>query len=231
MFAADAKQMREFDEKAIATGLSIEEMMAEAGKRVAEQAESLGKSFIVASGKGNNGGDGIAAAIELKKKGYDVCLVLTFYENEMYEGPRVYLEKFKGLGGKIVAFKDIEEKMFEFCAKKEVIIDAVLGFSLRGAPMEPAAGLINMINKSGKKVLAVDTPSGLNVSTGEVYHPCIKATQTLTLALPKKGFKEKKAKEVLGKIFLADIDVPQNVYQDYGVSKAELFKGDKIVPL
>ena len=42
---------------------------------------------------------------------------------------------------------------------------------------------------------------------------------------------EKAAKEMVGELFLADIGIPQNVYRDYGVDKAELFKGNKIVPL
>ena len=223
--------MRGLDQKAVASGMSLETLMLEAGKRVAEQAETLGKHVLIVVGKGNNGGDGLAAAFFLKKKGIDVTVVLVFPEEHLKDEPRLYLEKLKSARGRIFLFEEIEMEFFELAGKADLIVDGLLGFSLKGAPREPVAGVIELINKAGKPVLAIDAPSGLDVSTGKVFQPCVKATQTLTLSLPKKGFKKKKARDFTGKIFLADIGIPNHVYQQFGLTREGLFGKEKIVPV
>src|SRR5215471_5195978 len=69
----------------------------------------------------------------------------------------------------------------------DLVIDALIGYSLRGDPAGPAAELISWANDNAAPVLALDTPSGLDLTTGAAGTPAVWATVTLTLALPKVG--------------------------------------------
>ena len=111
-------------------------------------------------------------------------------------------------------------------ADSDLILDALIGYSLRGDPRGVTRDLIKRTNQSGSPVLSLDTPSGLNVTSGEAANPCIAATATMTLALPKLGLL--KAPQV-GELWLADISVPPSVYEAFGMEVGNLFSEDVIV--
>jgi NAD(P)H-hydrate epimerase len=69
----------------------------------------------------------------------------------------------------------------------ELIIDALLGYSVKSEPRYPISEIIKIVNLVETPVLSLDIPSGLDATTGKIYTPCIIAGKTLTLALPKKG--------------------------------------------
>jgi NAD(P)H-hydrate epimerase len=69
----------------------------------------------------------------------------------------------------------------------DVIVDAILGIGLREAPREDVARMIGLINAAGKPVVAVDVPSGVNASTGEVPGAAVQATVTVTFGAAKVG--------------------------------------------
>jgi hypothetical protein len=92
----------------------------------------------------------------------------------------------------------------------DLIVDALIGYSLTGDPAEPFACLIRWANAQPAPVLSLDTPSGLDVTTGVPARPCVRATATLTLALPKTGLPG--AREA-GHLYLADISVPPLLYR------------------
>jgi NAD(P)H-hydrate epimerase len=87
------------------------------------------------------------------------------------------------------------------------------------------------VNASGNRILALDIPTGLNPDTGEAGEPCIKADQTLTLALPKHGLLVRKARKYVGELFLADISVPHEIYAEFGLHRRSIFERDVIVRL
>lgn len=92
-------------------------------------------------------------------------------------------------------------------ATHDLIIDGIIGYNLQGSPRGNAAAMIKWANVQSAPVLALDVPSGLDAETGEIHLPVIKATATLTLALPKIGLKSS-ASDVVGELYLADIGVP-----------------------
>jgi NAD(P)H-hydrate epimerase len=77
-------------------------------------------------------------------------------------------------------------------------------------------------------ILALDTPSGLDVTTGVPRAPCIRAAATMTLALPKLGLYQ--ATEV-GRLYLADISVPPLVYKRMGLSVGSLFQDGALLEI
>jgi NAD(P)H-hydrate epimerase len=111
----------------------------------------------------------------------------------------------------------------------DLLLDALIGYSLQGAPRESIAALIRAANASFSPVLALDIPSGLNGDTGEAYDPTIKALATLTLALPKAGLTRPAAAAWVGNLYLADISAPEAVYRRLGVSVGPLFSRSDIV--
>jgi NAD(P)H-hydrate epimerase len=102
----------------------------------------------------------------------------------------------------------------------DLVVDALIGYSVRGDPSGQAADMIDWANSQAAPVLALDTPSGLDVTTGKAGSPSIQAQATLTLALPKVGLL---GTQSVGELYLADISVPAVVYQRMGITVPELF--------
>ncbi|HJQ49758.1 MAG TPA: NAD(P)H-hydrate dehydratase [Gaiellaceae bacterium] len=86
-----------------------------------------------------------------------------------------------------------------------VVIDALLGTGLKGAPREETSRLIEQINGAGVPVLAVDIPSGVNASTGEVAGVAVRADVTVTMHEPKVGLAVAPGRFLAGEVVVADI--------------------------
>jgi NAD(P)H-hydrate epimerase len=113
-------------------------------------------------------------------------------------------------------------------APADLIVDALIGYSLRGDPTGRAAELIEWTTGQTAPVLALHAPSGLDVTTRTAGTPHIRATATLTLALPKIGLIDAPA---MGDFYLADISVPAIVYRRLGLTPPPLFRDDAVVRL
>ena len=112
----------------------------------------------------------------------------------------------------------------------DLLIDGIIGYGLEGNPRDRVAMMIKNANGTGRPILALDLPSGMNATTGEIYDPCIKATATVTLALPKTGFLSPSASPYVGDLYLADISIPRKVYESFGQQKT-LFQDDSLVKI
>jgi NAD(P)H-hydrate epimerase len=104
------------------------------------------------------------------------------------------------------------------------IVDALFGTGLRIARDKPFNGAlgppfdeaINVANLSGRPILAVDLPSGLDCDEGEpVGHTTIRATHTATFVAPKKGFSQPAAQPWLGEVHVIDIGAPRKLVEEY----------------
>jgi len=91
--------------------------------------------------------------------------------------------------------------------------------------------LIRAANGHGAPILALDLPSGLDASSGQPHEPVIKATATLTLALPKQGLGEVAAAPVTGSLYLLDLGVPPEVYGALGLKPGPLFGKSHLLKL
>ena len=110
---------------------------------------------------------------------------------------------------------------------EELIVDALLGYSQKGAPSGEVAALIR--RAGGAPVLSLDVPSGLELASGRLYDPHVRATATLTLALPKQGLRSDDAAGVIGDLYLADISVPPAVYERLGIRYSSPFGRSPLV--
>jgi NAD(P)H-hydrate epimerase len=105
-------------------------------------------------------------------------------------------------------------------------VDALIGYSLRGAPRGRAAALIDLCNQHAARVLSLDVPSGLDATTGATPGLVVCPERTLTLALPKTGLQPGP-----GQLYLADIGIPLQVYHRLGLPFKPPFHKDYWIPL
>ena len=206
-------QMREVDRVAIEeTGPNLHQMMENAGRSLALHAiEMIGagwKSVRIAilAGAGGNGGGGICAGRHLANRGANV-VVCVVTPDRLTGVPQQQLRMYRSAGGKEVAWADIETE------SPRLVIDALIGYSLRGAPRGVPLTLIDWANAARAPVLSLDVPSGVDSTTGETPGAFITPTQTMTLALPKSGLVPKRT----GALWLADIGIPQETFERAGI--------------
>jgi NAD(P)H-hydrate epimerase len=199
-------------------GLGLELMMENAGRSLALFAKGVlldegakGRLCCLIGG-GNNGGGGLVAARHLHNWGIGVDLALAGPPSGMKEVPKRQFEIVRKLG---VTVLDSSDDLRGYA----MLLDAILGYGQAGPPRGLAASLIRRANASGVPILSLDMPSGLDPDSGKANEPCIRATATLTLALPKTGFLDPSAKIYLGKAYLVDISIPIEVYRRFGQRK------------
>lgn len=217
-----ADQMREVD-RIMVEDLEIEliQMMENAGAHLAELAQRLFRPAraTVLAGPGGNGGGGLVAARHLANRGVEVSVALSIGEGTLTPVPAHQLAIVRRMGLAVG----------EPAGAPDVVLDALIGYSLRGDPSGGAAELIVWANQQNAPVLSLDTPSGLDVTTGHVGQPCVRATATMMLALPKAGLL--KAPDVVGSLYVADISVPSLVYRQIGLDVEPIFADDTIIPV
>ena len=173
------------------------------------QGRTIGKRVACLVGGGNNGGDGMVAARHLANWGANVEMIVGTIKDRMKNVPLGQLHILEKMGIPILSTHYILRDY-------DLLIDGLIGYGLEGNPRDRIATIIKDANASGRPILALDVPSGMNATTGKAYDPCIKATATLTLALPKTGFLAPGASLYVGDLYLADISIPRNVYQRFG---------------
>jgi NAD(P)H-hydrate epimerase len=142
--------------------------------------------------------------------------------------PRQQLAILEWMGIAVHVWADQISDLF---SSADLVIDALIGYSLRGAPAGPVAALIRAANASVRPMLALDLPSGLDGDSGDASDPTIRARETLTLALPKRGLLAPAARPCVGKLHLADISVPAKVYRRLGLTVGPIFAESDIIPI
>lgn len=209
-------------------GIDLLMMMENAGRALASVAKKmlggsvLYRNITVLVGKGNNGGGGLVAARHLHNWGASVKVVIASPRSELHAAPTKQLQILEKSG--MAAIDQVVG-----LSEADLIIDSLLGYNSKGKPREPYASLISVANSSGRPILALDLPSGLDPDTGKPNEPCIIATSTVALAFPKTGVNTADGRPFVGVLYLADISVPRTLYERFGVKEPSVFKDDFIV--
>jgi NAD(P)H-hydrate epimerase len=209
------QQVRLLDRRAIDDfGVPGVVLMENAGRGAAEYLLSVGVHGPVAicCGKGNNGGDGFVIARHLDLHRVEVRVHLFAQPQELSGDAAIHFRILERSG--LVASA---VPLVASLATADWIVDALFGTGLSGPVRPPFDAVIAAINASGKKVLAVDIPSGLDCDTGRPLGPTVRAAHTVTLVAPKKGFAETTAAEWLGRVHVADIGAPRKLLAEFGV--------------
>jgi NAD(P)H-hydrate epimerase len=222
-------QMREVDRLMIETyGIALEQMMENAGRALAELVRRSsggrveGRQVTVLCGLGNNGGGGMVAARHLHNMGAHVSLVLSGDPDRLKDVPAHQWAILRAI--------QLDRASFDLEASA-LILDALLGYGSKGDPRPPIRGWIERANAAGVPILSLDSPSGLDTTTGEPGRPCVRAAATMTLALPKAGLLTPQARDFVGELYLADIGVPSELYRQMGIEVGPLFVEEAILRL
>jgi NAD(P)H-hydrate epimerase len=195
-------------------GIGLAQMMESAGRDLAQltrvrflDGDPRCRRVVVLAGPGGNGGGALVAARRLHGWGADVTVVTSSPRDRFAGAPAEQLDRVDRLG---IERHDADH--LDGLRPFDVVLDGVIGYSLTGAPRGSAATLIAAANWLAPAVLSLDVPSGLDTTTGQVHDPVVRATATLTLALPKIGLLQDGARSVVGELYLGDIGVPAALY-------------------
>ena len=224
-------QMREV------AGLMVEEYQIEplqtlekVGRNLALLAKQLldgdivDRPLVVLAGRGHNGAGGLVAARHLLNWGAWVQVLLT-HPPEDYAGVAAHqLTILQALDAPLAWAEEGWELPLA-----DLVIDAIVGCGLRGDPTGKARDLIHLANSSHAPILSLEVPSGLDATSGYLHTPHIRATTTMTVALPKLGLTLAPGVSVCGDLYLADSGVPSQLYTRLGFAVPPLFARDPIV--
>jgi hydroxyethylthiazole kinase-like uncharacterized protein yjeF len=218
-----AEAMRGADRRAQALGVPGHRLMEQAGTAVAAAVKAIAVDqerwshgpVLILAGPGNTGGDGFVAARRLARAGTDVIVALIASEPrptapdaarnwDRLEGDhrvtRVHAPVARDVA---ILGRGIE--------KASVVVDALLGTGVRGALREPirsAVALVRRAREAGIPVVAVDTPTAVDVSSGEASEPAVAADLTVTFHRPKTGLLTRRGAALAGRILVAPIGIP-----------------------
>ncbi len=159
----------------------------------------------VAAGPGNNGGDGLEAALHLHRWGLAVQVSLLANLRELPADARRALERARESGVTIDA--GLPTSLSDL-GPQDLCIDALLGIGASRAPQGPLLQAINLINASPARVLAIDVPSGLDADSGQWLGACVQANHTLTMLGAKPGLLMGHGRDVCGTLWLDTLGLP-----------------------
>jgi len=203
-------------------GISLLQMMENAGRSLAGLAIDRfapGRVTVLA-GRGGNGGGGLVAARHLANRGVAVEVLTSSGIIDFSGVPAHQIHALAATSAVIT-----HEPSFS----PDLIIDALIGYSLSGSPRGRTLDLIEWANTAPSPILSLDMPSGVDSTTGLAPGAAVTATATLTLALPKSGLSNNPRS---GEVHLADISVPPALYSKLGVKvPGNLFAASQVIRL
>ena len=221
-----AEAMRGADRRAQAIGVTGSRLMENAGCAVAAAVRALAVQtgrwdkgpILILCGPGNNGGDGLVAARYLSRQGARVIAVLVGVEArpsgkdaarnwdrlENEDGvERIHTPVARDIG---ILAQSVE--------KVSVVVDALLGTGVQGPLREPILGAVDLVIKArraGIAILSVDGPSAVDLTSGELSDPVVRAHITVTFHRPKIGLLTRRGLAVSGRVLVAPIGIPAEV--------------------
>lgn len=190
-------------------------LMENAGRGAAEVVARLlkgkKKRVVCVAGRGNNGGDGFVCCRHLMNKGVRVDVFAMDGPRALTPDARInrgILERSGCSVHRIATTADIRSlrQSLKRCA---CVVDAVFGIGFSGAPRPPYDEVIAAVNASGRPVVSLDVPSGLDALTGRAQGTCIRARATVTFGYPKTGLAKNDGPFYAGRILVADISLPR----------------------
>jgi ADP-dependent NAD(P)H-hydrate dehydratase / NAD(P)H-hydrate epimerase len=218
-----AAAMTGADRRAQALGVPGGRLMEQAGVAVAAAVRAVGVDqgrlelgpILVLCGPGNNGGDGFVAARRLARLGLSVVAVLVSSDNRpgTPEAARNWdrlaaeptVERIHAANPREVVI------LAQGVEKASVVVDALLGTGVRGALREPVRSAVELIRRAreaGVPVVAVDTPTAVDLTSGEPSDPAVRADLTVTFHRPKTGLLTKRGAALAGRVLVAPIGIP-----------------------
>jgi NAD(P)H-hydrate epimerase len=230
MKLATSEQIKNIDRRAIREfGIPGAVLMENAAAAILAEMERFldglsGVKVGIVCGKGNNGGDGLALARRLRIRGVPVRVALLAPYSAVSGEAKVNLAVLRKMDVEVVP-NAASRSLADILEWSDVLVDAMLGVGL-SAPLKGAyAQAAMMLNISGRPVVAVDIPTGINADTGAVMGTAVRADLTVTMALPKRGLVLHPGASYAGQVRVADIGIPAEVIDKEQIEASLLDRG------
>jgi NAD(P)H-hydrate epimerase len=221
--AIGAEAMTGADRRAQALGVTEERLMEHAGTAVAAAVRALAVDtgrwdagpIVIMCGPGNNGGDGYVAARRLALAGARVVVAVVATEARPRNAASARnwdrIARDPGITKvQIPTARDVAV-LGHGLEGAAVIVDALLGTGVSGPLRDPIRSAVELVNRTragGVPVVAVDTPTAVDLSSGEPSDPAVRADLTVTFHRPKTGLLTRRGAAHAGKVLVAPIGIP-----------------------
>lgn len=227
MKIATAQQIKNIDRRAIKDfGIPGPVLMENAAASVMAEMEKFfdglcGMRVGILCGKGNNGGDGLALARRLRIRGIAVRVALLAPFPQVAGEARVNLSILRKMDVEIKQNAGVQATA-DIVAWSDIVVDALLGVG----PSQPLKGVfafaVELMNASGKPIVAVDVPTGVDADTGAVMGSAVRADLTVTMALLKRGLVLHPGAQHAGTVRVADIGIPSEAIEKENIATSLL---------
>ncbi len=212
-----SNQMRALEANAQYFGISLLQLMENAGHSVAQETITRfqkNKKVAIFCGLGGNGGDGFVAARHLLAAGFEVTVVLVGKSlNISHESALVNWKILQSIQNKVTLLEAPDSALIPK-VDAGIVIDALLGTGTKGKLKPPISKVVEYINSLNACRIAVDVPTGIDSDNGKVLGTALKADLTITFHKAKAGLE--KAKKYTGEVVVADIGLPMEIEQYAG---------------
>ncbi len=204
--------MRDAEDAAFARGIAAEHLMNQAGHGIARTVQRFFPRpgyCLVFSGKGNNGGDALVAAVHLKRAGWHTDVHLSFPEYDCSELLRKKIKEFRDTKAVEAAISAARIDT----SRPTIILDGLLGLGSKPPLRDPILAACREINRLHRErnayVFAVDQPTGLDGDSGKADPDCVVADFTVTIAATKRGLIADHAINYVGRLEVVPLsDLP-----------------------
>ncbi|MCO7128219.1 NAD(P)H-hydrate dehydratase [Sporolactobacillus shoreicorticis] len=232
MHVVSREEMQNIDQYTIThIGLGGPVLMENAGRAVYAAIEpelTVGKQVMVIIGKGNNGGDGFVTARLLLDSGTCATTWLVADPQQITGDAACHMKAYLASGGTIFQVKDDPKRFARQLERAELIVDALLGTGVHGAPYPEYGEVIRQINHSSAEVVSIDLPSGVPANGESFTHPVVTADRTLTLECPKLAQFVLPAARSFGAVQVLPIGIPHIAYRETSVRRELRMRADVV---
>ncbi len=223
--AITSREMRALEVNAEYFGISLLQLMENAGRNVAAEIISRfsrDQKVAIFCGLGGNGGDGFVVARHLLAHGFKVSVLLIGNSRDVRH--EAALQNWRGIQQlrQNILIHEINDSSSIPKVAANVIVDALLGTGTKGKLRPPITQIVDYINSLPAFRIAIDVPTGIDSDTGEVLGTAIKANVTVTFHKPKIGLHY--AKKYVGELVVKDIGLPDEISHYAGPGDVLLVK-------
>ena len=172
--------------------------------------------YVIVSGVGNNGGDGLGLARQLTAHGKEVEVFIVGKIEKMSECSKINYNILKAMN---ISTNIVDEENLEYlkCSvkKSDIVVDCIFGTGLEREIKGIFYNVIDIINQNKNKTYSIDVPSGINATNGNVLGICIDADKTISFEFYKRGFLKYDVKQYIGHVIVEHIGIPEYILEKY----------------
>lgn len=196
-------QLRQIEQTAEQAGIDLMQRAARSAADWVSANYPSSSHILIAVGTGNNGGDALWAGLNLHARDYQITLFIP--EQVASPAAKKALELCRA--NQLTEISDL----VQLTTQPTLIMDGLFGIGLNRPLADNWQQVIKQLNALNLPTLALDTPSGLDAYTGEVYGATIRASATLTFLGDKPALHFPENKAFVGEVLVDILDLPKNM--------------------